>query len=234
MSAPMRKNMPALRAVAGCMVLASLAACQHYAPNSRPERDSTEAITRAEAERIQARSASRAMAPSQIRSPTGFRQAEDGECRDWLDSCWESGDGRAQAADQRSVPELARLSRPAEQQTFRGMLPCVEDTLNCRGQRAVLTLASDRSWHARVDYVDAGGTTGAPSMLHGCWTRGAGNNREISLYLANGNPFTVLVAESSNNLVVVGTGDSSLRYTLTRQPAPDMVQKAPAASCPAT
>ena len=234
MSALMRKNMPALRTVAGCVLLASLAACQHYAPNSRPERDSTEAITRAQSERIQSYSASRVMAPSQIRIPTGFRKGDDGECRDWLETCWESGTGKAHAAGQQDVPTLARLSRPAEEQTFRGMLPCLETSLNCQGQHAILTLASDRSWYARIDYVKAGGTSGAPTALRGCWIRNADNPREIALYLANGNPFTVLNAESSNSLVVAGEGDSSLRYTLTRQPQPDASHNKLMGACPAT
>lgn len=234
MSAPMRKNSPVLRAIAGCVMLAGLAACQHYAPNSRPERDSTEAITRAQAERMQDRSASRAMAPSQIRIPTGFRQADDGECRDWLDTCWESGGGRAQAADQQNVPALARLSRPAEQQTFRGILPCVGDSLNCRGWHAVLTLSSDRSWQARIEYVQDGGTSGAPTLQQGCWTRNADNPRQIMLYLANGNPFTALRAESSNSLVVVSEEDNSLRYTLTRQPEGGAGQGQAVGACPAT
>lgn len=234
MFAPMRKKLPALRSVAGCVLLASLAACQHYAPNSRPERDSTEAITRAQAERMQERSASRAMPPSQIRIPTGFRQAEDGECRDWLNTCWESGTGSAHAADQQGVPALARLSRPAEQQTFRGILPCVDTSLNCRGQHAVLTLSSDRSWQARIEYVQNGGTSGAPILQQGCWTRNADDPRQIMLYLANGNPFIELRAESSNNLVVLSEEGNSLRYTLTRQPQADAPQGQAAGTCPAT
>lgn len=234
MSAPMRKNLPALRSVAGGVLLACLAACQHYAPNSRPERDSTEAITRAQSERIHSYGASRAMPPSQIRIPTRFRQGEDGECRDWLDTCWEAGTGRAQAADQQSVPTLARLSRPAEQQTFRGILPCADASLNCRGQHAILTLSSDRSWQARIEYVQNGGTSGAPTLQQGCWVRNAEDPRQIMLYLANGNPFTALRAESSNNLVVVSEEDNSLRYTLTRQPQPDARQGQAGGTCPAT
>ena len=234
MSAPMRKKYPALRSVAGCVVLASLAACQHYAPNSRPERDSTEAITRAQSERIQSYGASRTMPPSQIRIPTRLRQAEDGECRDWLDTCWESGGGRAQAAEQPGVPALARLSRPAEQQVFRGFMPCVDASLNCRAQHAVLTLSSDRSWQARIEYVQNGGTSGAPTLQQGCWTRNADDPRQIMLYLANGNPFTALRAESSNNLVVVSEEDNSLRYTLTRQPPSGEPQGQATVRCPAT
>ena len=54
------------------------------------------------------------------------------------------------------------------------------------------------------------------------------------LYLANGNPFTALRAESSNNLVVLSEEDNSLRYTLTRQPQADAPQGQAAGTCPAT
>ncbi len=235
MSALMRQKMPALRALAGGALLLSLVACEHYMPNSRPDRDSTEAITRAQSERLQASGVGRVMAPSQIRIPTGFRQAEDGECREWLDTCWEKEAGQAPAASQAGVPELVRLSRPADTQTFRGMLPCLEDTMDCRGQHAVLSLSANRSWHARVNSVGADGKAGAASQLQGCWARGSQDPRQLMLYLASGKLLTELQAASSNNLVVVNSSEhaNSLRYTLTRQPEADTASTIPVVACPA-
>lgn len=230
----MRRKMPVLRALAGGALLLSLAACEHYMPNSRPDRDSTEAITRAQSERLQAHGPARMMPPSQIRIPTGFRQAEDGECRDWLDTCWESGTGDAQASGQESVPSLARLSRPAKDQTFRGMLPCLEGTSECRGQHAILTLSEDRSWRARATPISQEGQPGSTSMLQGCWARDVQDPRHIRLFQANGNVLAELQATSSNNLVVSDQSEqsTSLRYTLTRQPDPDPAQ-GPAMNCAA-
>lgn len=232
MSASMRRNMPILKAVAGAMVLLGLSACEHYMPNSRPERDSTEAITRAQSERLQYSGASHTMAPSQIRIPTGMRNFDDGECRDWRDTCWEAGAGQRSAVDQSKVPALARMSRPADLQSFRGMLPCLDDALNCRGQQSILTLSADHSWHARVAYVGLDGNVGKPSLLRGCWSRAAQDPQRIVLHLANGNLLAELVASSSNVLEVDSSQDTSLRYTLTRQPEADAANAAAASRCP--
>src|SRR5690625_4225557 len=75
--------------LAAAFVLA-VSACQYYAPNTPVARDSTEGITLAEAERLRSRDASRSLAASQIRIPTGMTEVSDGLCRDWLDPCWET------------------------------------------------------------------------------------------------------------------------------------------------
>lgn len=227
MPATLSTNSPVLRMLAGAALLAALAGCQHYAPNSRPERDSTEAITRAQVERLQERGASRAMAPSQIRIATGgLTQPDDAaECRDWLSPCWEAGAGSAPAA---GTPGLLRAPRPADAQTFRGVLPCQEAAMGCQAQHATLTLFVNGSWRARVSPLDAAGRAGAPIEQQGCWSR-LGEPRQLALTLANGNPLAEFTADSVNTLVVRDPDENpgALRYTLTRQPGPELLGGAP-------
>ncbi|GAA5236215.1 copper resistance protein NlpE N-terminal domain-containing protein [Verticiella sediminum] len=215
------------RVLAGAMSLATLAACQYYAPNAYVDPDSTEAVTRAQAERLQQSGASRSMAPSQIRIATGgLTQPQAGVCRDWLDPCWEQGAGQVQSAD---TPEALRIPRPAEAQTFRGVLPCQDAAMGCQGQRAVLTLFANGTWRANVSYLDGAGRASAPTQQQGCWTRGFDNPRQLLLTLANGNPLAEFNATSVNSLLVRSPEDSptALRYTLTRQPDPELMGGAP-------
>ena len=173
------------RAVATGVMLLALGACEHYAPNHGPERGSTEALTRAQVQRIQDRGASRALPPSQIRIATGVAQTAEGACRDWLEPCWEAGaDAPAPAAN---VPALARVARPADAQTFRGVLPCQDDAMQCTGQHATLTLFVNQTWRARVSYLNDSGAAGAPADLQGCWERSPGDARHLVLYHQNGN-----------------------------------------------
>jgi len=237
MSAPRRPEKHALnfavRALLGGALLLGLAACEHYAPNERPDRDSTEAITRAQMERIQSRSATRVMAPSQIRIATGgFTQPENAVCRDWLNPCWEEGaDTPAPAA---GTPELMRTPRPAPAQTFRGVLPCQDAAMGCSGQHTVLTLFVNQMWRAQLNYLDAAGRGSTPATLQGCWERSAQDERRLRLYHQNGSLLGEFQAASNNTLVFHATEQVStnLNYTLTRQPDPDVMGGQPqAVSC---
>lgn len=231
MPASMCRKFTARTIAAGAMLMA-LGACEHYAPNQGPERGSTEALTRAEAERIQDRGASRVFAPSQIRIATGPAQHADGACRDWLDPCWEAGaDAPAPTV---TVPALARVVRPADAQTFRGILPCQGDAMHCTGQHATLTLFVNQTWRARVSYLNAAGQSGAPADLQGCWERNPGAARHLVLYHTNGNVMGEFEATSANTLAYLSPEAQpvSLSYTLTRQPDPDLQGGKPAAgSC---
>ena len=224
MFASICRKTPALKVLAGSALLLTATACQHYAPNSRPERGSTEEITRAQVERLQERGATRTMPPSQIRIPTGIAQAPEVICRDWLNPCWEEGAAKGQAAAA-NVPALARVPRPAEAQTFRGVLPCDDPALQCTGQHATLTLFANQTWRAQVTYLEADGGAGEPTRLQGCWQRGLQDDRRLVLYRANGNLLGEFQASSNNTLQVLNPGDnpSSLHYTLTRQPDADLL-----------
>lgn len=230
MPASLCRFIPAARHVAGLALLAVLAGCQHYAPNSAPDRDSTEAQTRAEMQRLQERSANRTMAPSQIRIATGGITQPDGAlCRDWLDACWERGAGAAPAAA--STPGLARLPRPDGAQTFRGVLPCDDVAMGCRGQRVTLTLFENETFRGHVVYLNNDGSESQPAALQGCWARDAGEGRHLQLTLGNGASLGHYLAESVNTLVVLPPDDrpGNLRVTLTRQPDAELMGGMPPA-----
>lgn len=230
MPASLCRFIPAARQVAGLALLAVLAGCQHYAPNSAPDRDSTEAVARNEMQRLQERSANRTMAPSQIRIATGGITQPDGVlCRDWLDACWERGAG-AQTA-QASTPGLARLPRPDVAQTFRGVLPCEDAAMGCRGQRVALTLFENQTFRGEVVYLNNDGSESRPAALQGCWARDASDARQLQLTLDTGASLGRYLAESTNTLVVQPPDDqpSTLRMTLTRQPDAELMGGMPPA-----
>lgn len=221
MSRPPMSASVVLRLGMACLVVPMLAACQYYAPNAPLDPDSTEAVTRAEIERLQDRMASRSVPPAQLRIPTGgVLQAEE-ICRDWLDTCWEARGIVAVPAPVADVPQLP-ASGPAAAQTFRGVLPCLPGTgAVCVGQQAVVTLFANQTWRARVSAIQASGTVLDPIALQGCWQRDAGNARQFVLRLANGNLMAQLRAVSNNQLVVhtdAQGAEGVLRHALVRQP----------------
>lgn len=229
MSASTCRKFTARAVLAGALLMA-LGACEHYAPNQAPERGSTEALTRAQAQRIQEHGASRALAPSQIRIATGSNLRADEACRDWLDPCWEAGaDAPVPTTD---VPALARIARPAEAQTFRGILPCQDEAMHCTGQHATLTLFVNQMWRARVSYLNAKAEASAAAELQGCWERNADQARHLVLYHANGNVMGEFHAASNNTLELISpeARPLSLHYTLTRQPEAEVLGGKPAAA----
>jgi len=206
----------ALGVVALAMVVMG---CEHYAPNVRPEAGSTEAITRAQAERLYSHSATRTMPPSQIRIATGglTSREESSVCADWLDRCWEELGLTAEQGEM-----LPGETRPAPAQSFRGLLPCVEASMACTAQHATLTLFANHTWRARISYLDERNQpVGSATDLQGCWQRTADSPRHFVLIHENGNPFGSFVATSNNTLVWDQTAESRLQYSLTRQPEND-------------
>lgn len=222
-----RARMPAvvsLRTAGLAAALLALAGCQFYAPNAPIDPTSTEGITQAEVERLQDRLASRTVAPSQLRIPTGGLLQVEVICRDWLDTCWEER-GIVAVAPAADVPQLP-ASGPAPAQTFRGILPCLEGAEACVGQQSVLTLFANQTWRAKVSALQASGALQEPLMLQGCWQRAAGNPRQFVLRLSNGNLLAQLRATSNNQLVVhsnAAGAEGVLRHTLARQPDTDLL-----------
>jgi len=217
MSASMCQQKIAQRVLVGVAAALALAGCEHYAPNVRPDANSTEAIARAQAERLQARGATRVMAPSQVRIATGgLTSGEATGCTDWLDTCWEAGGAAA------TTEGLPSVTRPAPAQTFRGVLPCTEAAMNCTAQHTVLTLFANRTWRAHINYLGANNMPmGEARDIQGCWNRTASNSRQFVLLHQNGNILGAFHATSNNTLVSSQSSDSQLQYTLTRQPQPD-------------
>ncbi len=205
--------------LAAAFVLA-VSACQYYAPNTPVARDSTEGITLAEAERLRSRDASRSLAASQIRIPTGMTEVSDGLCRDWLDPCWETLGIEAAGPVDANVPQLPQAVRPAPAQTFRGVLPCLPEATACVGQRAVVTLFANQAFRATLAGIRPDGSQQEPVSVEGCWSRQPQQARVIDLSLPNGNRLARLQAQSANTLVVqeqAGAG-SSVTLQLVRQP----------------
>ncbi len=198
-----------------------LSACQYYAPNTPVARDSTEGITLAEAERLRSRDASRSLAASQIRIPTGGLTTDDGVCRDWLDPCWEELGIQEPQPQRGDAPQLPQAVRPAPAQTFRGVLPCLADAEACVGQRAVVTLFANQVWRATLAGIRPDGSQQEPVAMQGCWVRQAGQPRVIDLRLQNDNLLARLQAQSPNTLLVQadqsGIG-STVTLQLVRQP----------------
>lgn len=207
-----------------------IAGCSSYSPPPDAQSGLSIAEVQAQNQAMQtSRQASRA--PSQIQIATGGLlqgNAENAQCVDWLDPCWEAGAPAAATGLPQQGP------RPGAAQTFRGTLPCQDAAMNCTAQHATLTVFPDRSWRARITYFRGAEASGKPEVRSGCWERQPEpDGRRFALLLPNGNALAWLDAPSNNVLQWVPNDDqpSPVAYRLTRQPDTDPISNAPATVC---
>lgn len=129
-----------------------------------------------------------------------------------------------QIAEDRSTPG-GLFSRP---ETFFGTLPCFHQDMRCTAQQVTLTVAPNRRWRARVQYLDGPqGASGQAMTEQGCWRSLAMQPPRVLLLDGEQNiraefsvtAYDVLRLRSIDGEVV------NLTYTLNRQPDLDPISE---------
>ncbi len=113
-------------------------------------------------------------------------------------------------------------------ETFFGTLPCFHQDMRCTAQQVTLTVAPNRRWRARVQYLDGQqGSSGQAMTEQGCWRSLAMQPPRVLLMDGEQNiraEFTVTAYDVLRLRSIDGEA-VNLTYTLNRQPDLDPISE---------